>query len=241
MGRYFGIVNQTTNQKVSSYWKGTPWCNCHDVMHQLHWASTDSIYSASYCDHREFVYNPETNTMEVVEETFENDTCNNTIPEEHKNVLSGDSQIALRSGEEDATELKKLTDAKYKIWKVEEVDDEVEDVEELEELKELPETNNWASTVAMESRPHLKSYLEMKDKIEEVEEVEEEVVEEVNVTYVKKINSDPNLLGFDSGLDGKFDHVPKWNGNECTCCGYIYDPTKLGIYIKNFDEVFFMN
>src|SRR5580693_10473676 len=67
MGRYFGIHNKTSNQRVSSYWKGDPGCNCHDVMHQLHWSHTDEISSGCYDSTYEFEYDPETNTMNANE------------------------------------------------------------------------------------------------------------------------------------------------------------------------------
>ena len=66
MGRYFGIANRTTNHKVSSYWKGEEFCDCHDLMHRYHWKPTDDIYSACYDTYCEFVYNPTDNIMELV-------------------------------------------------------------------------------------------------------------------------------------------------------------------------------
>jgi len=58
MGRYFGIKNVTKNERVSSYWKEDPWCNCNEVMHKFHWISTDKIFSATYDDCYNFVYDP---------------------------------------------------------------------------------------------------------------------------------------------------------------------------------------
>lgn len=63
MGRYFGIANSTTNEHVSSYWKGDSWCDCYQVMHQLHWEKTDEIYSASHSDMYEFTYDKKTKSM----------------------------------------------------------------------------------------------------------------------------------------------------------------------------------
>ncbi len=91
MGRYFGIGNSTKNQSVSSYWKGDEWCNCYQVMHQLHWNKTDSIYSCCYDTICEFNYDIESgelNAVDVTEqrmnEQYENDNNENEDKNEDK-------------------------------------------------------------------------------------------------------------------------------------------------------------
>ena len=52
MGRYFGIVNSTKNQCVSSYWKGSP-PSIQEMLYFIHyfgWKNGDKISSSSYCD-----------------------------------------------------------------------------------------------------------------------------------------------------------------------------------------------
>lgn len=70
MGRYFGLFNHTQHHNVSVPWKSETFCNCHDVMHQLKWAPTDSITSACYDESCVFVYDPKYNAMEI--EKFDN-------------------------------------------------------------------------------------------------------------------------------------------------------------------------
>lgn len=69
MGRYFGIKNKTKKQVVSSYWKGDEWCDCYQVMHQLHWDKTDKIYSGCYDTLCKFKYNTEDDAMECIDMT----------------------------------------------------------------------------------------------------------------------------------------------------------------------------
>lgn len=52
----------------------------------------------------------------------------------------------------------------------------------------------------------------------------------------------PKKYGFDRALaTDKYDHVPVWEGNTCTCCDYVYVPEKLSEYEAKFDETFFAN
>ncbi len=69
MGRYFGIGNSTKKQSVSSYWKGDEWCNCYQVMHQMHWDKTDSIYSCCYDTICEFNYDIESGELNAIDVT----------------------------------------------------------------------------------------------------------------------------------------------------------------------------
>ena len=142
MGRYFGIENETKKQKVSSYWKGDPNCDCHVVMHQLHWDKTDFISSACYSDSHVLEYDTETNRMIISDE----------IP----NLVHSDG---------------------------------------------------------------------------------------THIDPSEKADSEQEFYGFDSVLceDNKLDHVPNWNGNTCTDCGFVYDETLLPTYKKKFDATFFMN
>lgn len=69
MGRYFGIGNSTKKQQVSSYWKSDEFCNCYQVMHQMHWNKTDKIYSGCYDTCCEFKYDVENDVMNVIDVT----------------------------------------------------------------------------------------------------------------------------------------------------------------------------
>jgi hypothetical protein len=71
MGRYFGIGNSTKKQVVSDYWKSDEFCNCYQVMHQMHWDKTDEIYSCCYDTICEFKYDIENNEMIVIDVTDE--------------------------------------------------------------------------------------------------------------------------------------------------------------------------
>jgi len=71
MGRYFGIANRTKRESVSSYWKGDEWCNCYEVMHQLHWDRNDKIHSSCYDSYYEFEYDQEKNTMICIDKLDE--------------------------------------------------------------------------------------------------------------------------------------------------------------------------
>lgn len=132
MGRYFGIGNTTKKQIVSGGWKNDQWCDCHHVMHQMHWEKTDMIYSASYCDLYKFKYDQDTNKMKpncVMDETF----------------------------------------------------------------------------IVLPKKDCLK-------------------------------------VGFCvTSNDIDQDHVPSWENNVCTHCGYIYDESKIHSYVKKYDDVFCMN
>ena len=200
MGRYFGIGNKTKKQKVSSYWKAEPMCNCHDVMHQLHWEATDEIYSASYCDYYEFKYESETNTMNPVDANPYADqeymeSQNTTITESVPYVGDDTSHEPL---EEDTLAAKK---------------DYVMEVREL--------TNEELTAII---------FAPLKE-------------ENVKMYEPTKTTDDPDIqkLGFDHTLTDKFNHVPKWEGNKCACCGFIYDPSKLEEYTRKYDGTFCMN
>jgi len=54
MGRYFGVVNETKQHKVSSYWKGCPpsISEIKKMAIMFGWnLKTDRIISSSYCDY----------------------------------------------------------------------------------------------------------------------------------------------------------------------------------------------
>jgi len=65
MGRYYGIVNLTKNEKVSHYWKNDPYVNIHQVMHQLKWDHNDNIIVKSYADAYFMEYDTGTNQMKL--------------------------------------------------------------------------------------------------------------------------------------------------------------------------------
>jgi len=64
---------------------------------------------------------------------------------------------------------------------------------------------------------------------------DDEVTQEEPIVYTQ--------YGFDTKIDKKIDlnHVPKWNGNTCEDCGFVYDASKLALYEKTFDGTFHMN
>jgi len=74
MGRYFGLINLTKKQKVSSYWKSDSYCDCHSVMHQLRWDTNDIIMSACYDTTCKIMYDEKENIMVV--EDYENSENN---------------------------------------------------------------------------------------------------------------------------------------------------------------------
>ena len=76
MGRYYGIVNLTKNQKVSHYWKNNPYCHIHCLMHQLKWSHDDNIFVKSYADAYLMEYDEETEKMELVDIEIMNDNYN---------------------------------------------------------------------------------------------------------------------------------------------------------------------
>lgn len=76
MGRYYGIVNLSKNQKVSHYWKGDKYCNVHQVMHQLKWDHDDNIFVKSYADAYLMEYDEETEQMELVDIEIMDDNYN---------------------------------------------------------------------------------------------------------------------------------------------------------------------
>ena len=79
MGRYFGIGNSTKKQVVSSYWKGDEWCDCYQVVHQMHWDRSDKIYSSCHDTYCRFEYNAESNKMDCVEiDSADLDSSNST-------------------------------------------------------------------------------------------------------------------------------------------------------------------
>lgn len=93
MGRYFGIGNSTSNQHVSSYWKGDSWCDCHQVMHQLHWKKTDEIFSVCHDTMCVFKYDKKTKSMIVTE--IENNNDKNNKDSEEEEEESNDSEESL--------------------------------------------------------------------------------------------------------------------------------------------------
>lgn len=97
MGRYFGIANSTTNEHVSSYWKGDSWCDCYQVMHQLHWEKTDDIYSACYDTLCKFEYDAEKRIMVNID----NDHIDNNSEKDNK------------SSSEDNESSSSVTESKY--------------------------------------------------------------------------------------------------------------------------------
>lgn len=66
MGMYFGIINFTKHQIISSLneeWKNDDWCNLHSVMHKFHWDHDDEIYIGCYCCYSSYAYDSATNKM----------------------------------------------------------------------------------------------------------------------------------------------------------------------------------
>lgn len=108
MGRYFGIANSTTNEHVSSYWKGDSWCDCYQVMHQLHWEKTDEIYSACYDTLCKFEYNAEKRIMVNIE----NDHIDNDHIDNNSDGTEEDNEKSSDVTEKSDTE-KSDTESKY--------------------------------------------------------------------------------------------------------------------------------
>lgn len=73
MGRYFELNNHTQHHNVSGPWKSNAFCDCHRVMHQLKWESTDSITSTCYDEECTFVFNEKSNVMDIKEDDDIND------------------------------------------------------------------------------------------------------------------------------------------------------------------------
>lgn len=88
MGKYYGLINHTRNQKVSSYWKNDPWCDLYLVMHFLGWQPSDFITSASYDDIYNFIHDTENKTMKLVDSYFNENDNDQEMPKSEGELIS---------------------------------------------------------------------------------------------------------------------------------------------------------
>src|SRR5438552_2324670 len=112
MGRYFGIGNTTKHHIISqgtSCWKHDDFCECHAVMHQSGWDASDDIYSCCYDTYCEFKYDGDTETMECIQvsddeqKDGEGDECD----QGNKGDASGSAELQPTAQREEHKEEKK--------------------------------------------------------------------------------------------------------------------------------------
>jgi hypothetical protein len=83
------------------------------------------------------------------------------------------------------------------------------------------------------------------DCYEEIDERTDEEYLNAELKYKSK-HSDAvtkGCYGFDMRLcnNKKYNHLPKWDGDKCVNCGYVYDENRLEFYAKLFNGVYHFN
>jgi len=221
MGRYCGILNRTKKQSISSYWKSDDWCNCYEVMHQFHWNKDDQIESGGGYEWYEIKYDLNTNTMEL----FEIDIT--AEMRDDSDVSDSDDGSRNNNQQEDSN------------------DESIEYIEYEEPVKEEPivyTKYGFDTRLVYGKKAKPKSYKLGKSKFVFVDEYGN-VEEPERLGYITDDDDgiEDNLNNFDETVDDKYNHLPEWDGDKCTKCGYIYDDKMLAKYKRWFDPTFHFN
>ena len=213
MGRYFGIRNKTKKQIVSSYWKGDEWCDCYQVMHQLHWEKTDDIYSSCYDTICEFKYDVEDDVMECMDVT------------ENLEQKYNEKMVQYCEEFHKCHHCDKCNECII-CYNCECEENENEDDWKCNFSKDTNNSDCKSNCICKCDKCNGSDKLAQSDIKQS----------EVNIKY----GFDETMR--EDNIYESLHHVPDWmDGNICRKCNYKYDDTLLDKYKQNFDGTYCMN